>query len=637
MEKDKNTILAYVLIFAVLIGFWYFNSPKPGEEQPAVAVQQPVSVEDAVSTTTPQNRVLEEKIQPANTTPALRNSSTENFDNYPYLQSDDLEEQDIVIDTELYRAVISSRGGIIKSWRLKKHGHPKSKRIDGEFAEEDWVELIASNASLSEFFGQEIDNRAFDAKNLSVMLPTKKGNGDTAPLLFENENQTTQITLNEDKPFETLTLSLPFADGGYLTKKFVFYNDTYDFDFSIKLDGLSEYLSQSFYQLNWNNGINPSEINFKDEMMYAKGYTLSKKDLVTEGVLDADEHPGTISGRLSWVGTTTKYFGVGIIPEFLNSDRNAIIDAVIEGRDFEIGPEVDSPWKKFSIQIKAPAYANTTVSHDYKIYLGPLDYFTLKKYDVGLEKIVNMGWKFLRPLSIGILYAFVNMHKVISNYGLVLIIFSILIKLMLFPLTKKSYSSMKKMQELQPELEKMKEKYGADQQKMSQAQMRLYKERGVNPAGGCLPMLLQMPLLFALYQVFRSTIELRGEPFFWWITDLSLPDTVMNLGFSIPLYGDQVSVLPILMCVTMIFQQRQTIKDPRQKAMVYMMPVFMLLIFNRLSSGLNLYYTLFNLFTMIQQSMIKTDDPKIETKELPQKKGVSRAPAKTNRKRGSRK
>ena len=243
----------------------------------------------------------------------------------------------------------------------------------------------------------------------------------------------------------------------------------------------------------------------------------------------------------------------------------------------------------------------------------------------------------MRPLSIGILYAFVYMHKIISNYGIVLIIFSILIKLLLFPLTKKSYSSMKKMQELQPELEKLKEKYGKDQQKISQAQMRLYQERGVNPAGGCLPMLLQMPLLFALYQVFRSTIVLRGEPFFGWITDLSMPDTVLNLGFSIPLYGDQVSVLPILMCLTMIFQQRQTIKDPRQKAMVYLMPVFMLLIFNRLSSGLNLYYTLFNLFTMIQQSMIKTDDPKVVKKELPQKKKVSRAPSKTNRKSGSRK
>ena len=223
---------------------------------------------------------------------------------------------------------------------------------------------------------------------------------------------------------------------------------------------------------------------------------------------------------------------------------------------------------------------------------------------------MSMGWSFIRPISRGVLAALVAMHKYIPNYGVVLIIFSILIKIIVYPLTKKSYQSMRAMSGLQPKLQSLKEKYANDPQKLNQATMKLYKEEGVNPMGGCLPMLIQMPLLFALFQVFRSTIELRGEPFVLWINDLSAPDTLFEIG------GFPVNILPLLMAASMYIQQRMTPTAAgagQQKTMMYFMNIFFIFIFYRLPSGLNLYYTLFNVLTILQQKFL-TPQPAATTK-----------------------
>jgi YidC/Oxa1 family membrane protein insertase len=199
------------------------------------------------------------------------------------------------------------------------------------------------------------------------------------------------------------------------------------------------------------------------------------------------------------------------------------------------------------------------------------------------------------------------MHGFIPNYGFVLIVFAFLVKLIVYPLTKKSYQSTSAMQALAPEINSLKEKYKSNPQKLNQATMELYKARGVNPLGGCLPMLLQMPLLFALFQVFRTTIELRSEPFIWWITDLSSPDTIFLLPFNVPIYGNHVAVLPILMVISMFVQQKMmtgAAQQPQQKTMQYFMTGFFFLMFNGFPSGLNLYYTLFNVLTIAQQKLI---------------------------------
>jgi YidC/Oxa1 family membrane protein insertase len=243
---------------------------------------------------------------------------------------------------------------------------------------------------------------------------------------------------------------------------------------------------------------------------------------------------------------------------------------------------------------------------DCSLYLGPLEYNHIKNLNVELENIMNFGWFFIKPISHGVLYLLTSMHKFVPNYGVLLIIFSVLVKILVYPLTKKSYHSTKEMQAIQPLIMELREKYKGDPQRLNKETMKLYKEHGVNPLGGCLPMLLQMPLLFALFIVFRTTIELRGAPFVLWIKDLSAPDTILELPFTIPIYGSQVSVLPILMGVSMFIQQKTmgTQATGQQKYMSYFMTVFFLLLFNNFPSGLNLYYTLFNVLTILQQKYL---------------------------------
>jgi YidC/Oxa1 family membrane protein insertase len=242
------------------------------------------------------------------------------------------------------------------------------------------------------------------------------------------------------------------------------------------------------------------------------------------------------------------------------------------------------------------------------VYLGPLDQSILSDYKIGLHKLVlSHGWyeRTFRVISLPIVSFLKFMYLFIPNYGVVIIIFSILIKILVYPLTKKSYRSMKEMSKLQPLLLELKEKYKGDPQRYQKETMKLYKEHGVNPMGGCLPILLQLPLLAALFTVFRSTIQLRGASFIpGWIDDLSRADTVFILPFSLPFYGNQFNVLPVLMTVSMIIQSKMTIQDPKQKAMIYIMPIFMLFLFNQFPSGLNLYYTLFNVWTILQQKFI---------------------------------
>ena len=229
--------------------------------------------------------------------------------------------------------------------------------------------------------------------------------------------------------------------------------------------------------------------------------------------------------------------------------------------------------------------------------MGPMDYETLKAMDVKLDRLMNFGMPLIKVFSIPFYYALQALHKVVGNYGWAIIIFAIVIKVILYPLTRKSFKSMKAMQALQPKIQALQEKYKGDPQKLNQETMKLYKEEGVNPMGGCLPMLLQMPILIALFNLFRTTIMLRQAPFLM-IKDLSAPDAL------IPLAGG-INILPILMGVTMIIQQKMTVTDPKQKMMAYMMPIMFLFFFYRVSAGLNLYYLIFNLVTIAQEMIVK--------------------------------
>jgi YidC/Oxa1 family membrane protein insertase len=240
--------------------------------------------------------------------------------------------------------------------------------------------------------------------------------------------------------------------------------------------------------------------------------------------------------------------------------------------------------------------------HRWTVYVGPMDYFTLKDLGIGLERTVNLGRWVLRWIGKVILYAFVNIHKVLPNYGLVIIVFSILVKTLFYPLTRKSIASIRKMQELQPEIKKLQKKYKDDPAKLQKATMELYRQYNVNPASGCLPLLLQMPVFIAMFDVVRNTIVLRGARFLW-IKDLSAPDAILRLPREIYFIGDKVNLLPIIMAVAMFIQQKKSMRDPKQAMMVYIMPLFLFFLFYKFSSGLVLYWTMFNLLQLIQETI----------------------------------
>jgi YidC/Oxa1 family membrane protein insertase len=267
--------------------------------------------------------------------------------------------------------------------------------------------------------------------------------------------------------------------------------------------------------------------------------------------------------------------------------------------------------KFFNPRLILPFKNTDYEKRSFKLYIGPVDYKALVELGNNLDALVDFGGFFglkfiVRPIAEFVLLPLFNfIHLFIPNYGFVIVVFSIIIKIVVYPLTKKSYQSMKRMQLLQPKITELKEKHKDDQQKISKETMNLYRTYGVNPAGGCWPMLLQMPIFVALWGLFQTAIELRQQPFIWWIEDLSRPDVIFDLGFKLPMFGIQeISGLAVLMGITTFIQQKMTMKDPKQQAMVYVMPVFLTILFMTFPSGLNLYYFLFNLLSIAQQQYI---------------------------------
>lgn len=293
-------------------------------------------------------------------------------------------------------------------------------------------------------------------------------------------------------------------------------------------------------------------------------------------------------GNITWTALKSKYFMVATIPErtvklreiYVSADNNAIM----ENARIEVG--------------------RNSIDHSFQFYCGPVDYDRLHAFNIGLENAMNFGWKPLRPISKLILKLLKFIYSLIPNYGIAIILLSTIIKFVFYPLTHKSFTSAQKMQQVQPHLKELQAKYKGNPQKLQKETMKLYKEHGVSPLGGCLPLLIQFPFLFALYPVLQSTIELRHAGFIFWLKDLSIPD---------PYY-----ILPILMGITMFFQQKlmsqkqtpdmdekQLAQLKTQKLMMYGMPIFFVFIFKSLPAGLVLYWFTYNILSVMEQLSIR--------------------------------
>ncbi len=501
--------------------------------------------------------------------------STNNETTPKISQQKPTEEKLTTVETELFIAKISSLcGGSVVSFQIKNHLGPDSGFVN-----------LSSN-----------DNR----KNLLIAFRDLDGE-----MVELEDGWTMENTYDSLYIGEETTLSYVYPQGNKkITKKITIYPNSFVFDIEIDMTPVANSLLEERFSFSWLGGLPPTEKDSTAEEYFFGTYLHQGGELLDVKASKGDSFKEDYRGKTDWIATRSKYF----VAASIATDETIFYGATVSGSNnkhelYDIKTYLDPNRKCF-----------------FSFYLGPLEYERIKNLGVNLEATMDFGWAIIRPISKGVLWALKSMHSYIPNYGVVLIIFSILVKIAVYPLTKKSYESTRAMQALTPELNNLKEKYKNNQQKLQQAQMELYKKKGVNPFGTCLPMLLQMPLLFALFTVFRSTIELRGEPFIWWIKDLSAPDIIFYLPFKIPLYGNYVCALPILMALSMFAQQKMmmtggTAQQEQQKFMQYFMMGFFFLIFNSFPSGLNLYYTLFNVLTIVQQKLTgtKTQTPQMTT------------------------
>lgn len=493
------------------------------------------------------------------------------------------EEKLITVETDLFTAVLSSKGATLKSFVQKKYLNEERKPFD----------LITSPSGATALFFQ-----TRDGKNIT-----------TTDLYFSPKINTEKILLKGNQS-EKVPFELVLPDGKKIEITYTFVGNLYRFEYQTNLVGLSDIVINGEYQVVWNGGLAHSEKNKLDEAMRSYAHAIQAGELLK---LDADKAGETKKvnpdGKTKWVSVQSKYFIAAIIAEteskgaYLQGYRNTD-DENLVFEDYTVALREDLPFKQ------------NEVKGNFALYVGPLDYDLLKDNGVGLERALDFGWEWLtRPFAEWLIVPVFNfLNQYISNYGIIIIIFAFLIKLVTYPLTAASTNSMKKMATLQPQLQAVQEKYKDDPAKLQSELGKIYKEAGVNPLSGCLPVLLQMPLLIAMYNVFSASIQLRQQSFLW-ADDLSAPDAVIHFPFSIPLYGDHIAVYPILMAISIYVQQKITPQQSgamadQMKIMTYIFPIMMLLFFNNLPAGLGLYYFMFNVFGLVQQVYTNSTLPK---------------------------
>ncbi len=467
----------------------------------------------------------------------------------------------------------------------------------------DKVEIEFTTRGAQPYSVKINDYKTYDSTDLYLIKPEMSQMGIS---IFAGENINTkdfvfQVAEHNDS---TIVMQLPFAEGGYIQQRYVLPKDGYmlqnELSF-VNMDGIIP-RNVSMFDIDWSVIIPRLEKGYKNEKQYSKLDYYFTGDKKPEEIGRSRDAAKRIDTKVKWFAFQQQFFSAIMTAdtEFASADldvkyfaendpsRNLMACSAKLRSDFRAGSD------------------NVTVP--YTFYFGPNDYSGLKAYDQKYEKIIPLGgWMVGWFSRLVIIPCFDFLGKFISNYGLVILLMTLLIKLIISPLTIKSYKSSAKMQVIKPEVDKLNQKYPneKDAMKKQQAMMDLYQKAGISPMGGCLPMLLQMPILFAMFRFFPASIELRQQKFLW-ADDLSAYDSIWDFGVNIPLLGDHLSLFALLMAVTMFIYSKMTSAqmsdDPNMAGMkfmsVWLMPIMMFFICNNLSSALSYYYLLSNIITM---------------------------------------
>lgn len=603
---DRNSITGIVLIFSIFIFFSWWNAPT--EEEKASMARERDSIAQV--------------IQERRTTDSLRNVAQTNLTNFqereieaPVVYTNEAlavdqqarkdkfgafansslgEEKFIAFESDVLKLKFSNKGGRIYSAELK------------DFQTNDSMPLILFKGDTARFgFIFNAANRLINTQDHYYQVFVNGREFDSQSSLTISDQDSVNIAYRLYTDFES-----GFHQDQYIEFSYSLKADSYMLDFDIRFVGLENVMDNrtSFVEFNWMQNLRTQE-QIVDKYNGSGIYYKYHQDDVDNLSENSDEQE-SLKGRLAWVSFKQRFFSTILI-----ADDNFI------GANIE---QIHLPSKDPKYQITMSTDVGLPVENvsDYtvgmRMYMGPNEFKRLKNYDLDLERLIPIGWGFF-------LLAWINEYIVINvfnflggmgwNYGIVILVLTLLLKLVLFPIAYKTYMSSAKMRVLKPEIDIINEKFkNKDAAKKQQATMDLYRKAGVNPMAGCVPMLLQMPILFAMFRFFPASIELRQKAFLW-AHDLSTYDSIWDFpgGFEIPFYGDHVSLFTLLMTVSTILYTKvnndmmagSTQQMPGMKTMMYLMPIMFLGLFNNYAAGLSYYYFLANMITFGQMFVIR--------------------------------
>lgn len=606
---DRNTILGVALIFAILIGFSYFN--KPSEKQIEAAKHTRDSLE--LVRTEKQKEIETAAKLDATKAAGLAKSSNDSLaqqdanarkDKFGAFAGESVgKEKFYVMENNLMKVTFSNKGGRIYSVELKNY-----KTFDGK-------PLILFEGNTSKFglnfFAQ---NRSIETSSF-YFTPSDSTldqvlSGPAVKIGKEGNEKFNQANKGESKTF---SMKLFAGEGKYLEYKYTLSYNSYMVGFDINTQGLNNIITTNSNYLNLNWAIDVPRQERKSNYGEDNYTTIYYKYLDD----DVDKISPGKSGKES-LRTKTKWISFKQL--FFSS--TLIADDAFPNADIRTSITKEDPryLGNFNADIALPYEGKESESIKMRFYFGPNHYSTLKQYGLSMENLINLGYAIVRPVNKYLIIPTFNfLRQYISNFGVIILLLTIFIKLLIFPFTFKSYHSQAKMKALKPEIDEINAKFGKDKpMEKQQATMALYKKAGVNPMGGCLPMLFQFPVLIAMFFFFPTSIELRQQSFLW-AHDLSTYDSIFNLPFNVPFYGNHVSLFCLLMTITTIIstylnsQTQNTEAMPGMKTMMYIMPVMFLFILNNYAAGLSYYYFLANVITIGQMYVFRMmiDEDKI--------------------------
>jgi YidC/Oxa1 family membrane protein insertase len=561
MNFDRNTIIGFVLLGLLFFGYFFTTTREKHEYE----AQQKI-VADSIARVKAQQVAVARLQDTAKVKVSLGDSTT------GFNKALGGTEQKVTMENELMKIVFSNKGGQPAEVELKQF-------------------------------------KAYDSTPVKLVSPTTDNRFSYG--INTGNNQSAQIAdlyFTADQPVknadgsQTLRFHLPAPDGESIVHEYTIHPNEYLIDWNVAIQGPDKLFTQNDFNLAWQDQLGKIQKNVADErrlssICFYEGDNFDYIQAHTEKIF---EKP------VQWISISQQFFNTTLIAKegfasgSVHSQKETADSSNLVAR------------MNVAVQSKIPSASAATLH--FQLYYGPNDYSILKKQAPGMDRIIDLGrnlYSFVRPVNVYVIMPVFNFFKkYIASYGIAIMLLTIFIRLFTSPLVYTSYLSGAKMKALRPEIEAMKKRVGDDQQQVGIEQMKLFREAGVNPLGGCIPALLQIPIFFALYSFFNSSIALRGESFLW-SHDLSSYDSVVNFGFSIPAYGDHISLFALLAVGTSFLislygmSMTPDQSNPAMKYMPYIMPVMLLLFFNRLSSALTWYYTVSNAITLILQFVIQ--------------------------------